>query len=86
MPFELKNIEVMYKKMMHNMFKYQIERNAEVYIYDITVKSKTIDSHLADLVEIFQILKKISICLSLTSIPSESTQESSSNSLFTRRE
>ena len=40
MPFELKNTNAMYQRMMNKIFTAQIERNMEVYVDDILVKFK----------------------------------------------
>lgn len=66
MPFRLKTMRATYQKMVNKMFKHQIERNVKAYIDDMIVKSKIIDSHLADLAETFQVLKKFNIHLNLT--------------------
>ena len=39
--------------MVNKIFKHQIERDIEVYVDVMIVKSKTIDSHFTDLVETF---------------------------------
>lgn len=52
--------------MVNKRFKHQIRRNIEVFIDNTIVKSRTTDSHLADLVETFQVLKKFNMSLNLT--------------------
>ena len=44
--------------MMTKMFEPQLGKNVEVYIDDIVVKSKLVSKHLADLTNIFEILRK----------------------------
>lgn len=39
--------------MVNKIFKHQIGRNIETYVDDMIVKSKTTDSHLADLTKMF---------------------------------
>ena len=48
MPLGFKNMQ-----MVNKIFKHQIERDIEVYVDVMIVKSKTIDSHFTDLVETF---------------------------------
>ena len=40
------------------MFEPQLGKNVEVYIDDMVVKSKLVSEHLADLTNIFEILRK----------------------------
>ena len=58
MPFELKNVEVTYQRLVNKMFNRQIGRNMEVYVDDILVKSKEELAHLDDLRETFATLKQ----------------------------
>ena len=44
--------------MMTKMFEPQLDRNIEVYIDDIVVKSKVVSKHVGDLANIFGILRK----------------------------
>ena len=44
--------------MMTKMFEPQLDKNIEVYIDDMVVKSKTDAEHLDDLGDIFEILRK----------------------------
>ena len=39
MPFGLKNVGATYQRLMNNMFAQQIERNVQVYVNDMLVKS-----------------------------------------------
>ena len=57
-PFGLKNAGSTYQRMMTKMFEPQLEKNVEVYIDDMVVKSKMVSEHLADLVNIFEILRR----------------------------
>ena len=57
MPFGLKNAGSTYQRMMTKMFKAQMGKNIEVYIDDMVVKSKIVSEHVADLTNIFKILK-----------------------------
>ena len=58
MPFGLKNARSTYQRMMTKMFKSQLGKNVEVYIDDMVVKSKLVSEHLADLSNIFKILRR----------------------------
>ena len=40
MSFSLKNAEATYQRMMNKVFTKQISRNIEVYVNDISIKSK----------------------------------------------
>ena len=58
MPFGLKNAGSTYQWMMTKMFEPQLGKNVEVYIDDMVVKSKLVFEHLADLANIFKILRR----------------------------
>ena len=58
MPFGLKNAGSTYQRMVTKMFEPQLGKNVEVYIDDMVVKSKLVSEHLADLVNIFEILRR----------------------------
>ena len=49
--------------MMTKMFEPQLGKNVEVYIDDMVVKSKLVSEHLADLSNIFEILRQHKLCL-----------------------
>ena len=49
--------------MMTRMFESQLEKNIEIYIDDMVVKSKMVSEHLADLRVIFQIFRKYKLRL-----------------------
>ena len=57
MPFGLKNARATYQRLINKMFAQQIERNVEVYIDDMLVKSLREDEHLNDLQETFDTLR-----------------------------
>ena len=56
MPFELKNVGATYQRMMNKVFVELIERNKEVYLDDILVKSKDPQQHWHNLEETFKTL------------------------------
>ena len=58
MPFGLKNARATYQKMMTRMFEPQLEKNVEVYIDDMVVKSKLESEHVNDFGNIFEILRR----------------------------
>ncbi|KAK8928297.1 hypothetical protein KSP39_PZI017417 [Platanthera zijinensis] len=63
MPFGLKNAGATYQRMMDRIFRDQRGRNLEVYVDDLMVKSKCVDSHLRDLEETFATLRKFKMRL-----------------------
>ena len=58
MPFGLKNGRATYQRLVNKMFNKQINRNMEVYVDDMLVKSKEELAHLDDLRETFATLKQ----------------------------
>ena len=58
MPFRLKNVESTYRMMITRMFESQLNKNIEVYIDDMVVKSKAEAKHMNDLRSIFEVLRK----------------------------
>ena len=58
MLFGLKNARTTYQRLVNRMFSKQNERNMEVYVDDILVKSKEESTHLDDLKETYITLKQ----------------------------
>ena len=58
MPFGLKNVGVTYQRLVNQMFSKQIWRNMEVYVNDMLVKSREAKTHLANLQEAFDTLRR----------------------------
>jgi len=58
MPFGLKNAGATYQKLVNQIFSKQIGRNMEVYVDNMLVKSKEVESHLDDLEETFETLRR----------------------------
>ena len=56
MSFGLKNVGATYQRLMNKIFKDQIDRNMEVYIDDMLVKSHTTPDYITDLQETFNTL------------------------------
>ncbi|XP_071913979.1 uncharacterized protein [Coffea arabica] len=57
MPFGLKNASATYQRLVNKLFKNQIGRNMEVYVDDMLVKIRTQEQFIADLREIFDVLR-----------------------------
>ena len=57
-PFGLRNVRATYQMLVNKVFANQLERNMEVYVNDMLVKSKIITQHVADLKETFAILRR----------------------------
>ena len=66
MPFGLKNVGTNYQRLVNQMFTKQIGRNMEVYVDDMLVKSREAKTHLADLQEAFDTLKRYKMKLNPT--------------------
>ena len=49
MSFRLKNVGATYQRLMNKMFTHQLERNVQVYVDDMLVKSVRENDHLSDL-------------------------------------
>ena len=63
MSFGLKNVGVTYQRLMNKMFTHQIERNVQVYVDDMLVKSLRENDHLDDLQEMFDTLRSYNMKL-----------------------
>ena len=63
MPFELKNAEAMYQRLMNKMFTHQIGRNVQDYVDDMLVKSLRENDHLNDLQETFDTFRSYNMKL-----------------------
>ena len=63
MPFGLKNAGATYQRLMNKMFASQIERNVQVYVDDMLVKSRREEDHLKDLKETFDTLRSYNMKL-----------------------
>lgn len=86
MSFGLKNMRVIFQRMINKIFKHQTMRNVKVYVEDMIIKSRITDSHLTNLVNTFQVLKRFKICLNPSCVLSELAQNNFSYLLFTRGE
>ena len=63
MPFSLKNVGATYQRLMNRMFAPKIERNVQVYVDDMLVKSRREEDHLEDLRETFDTLRSYNMKL-----------------------
>ena len=63
MPFSLKNAGATYQRLVNHMFRPQIERNVEIYIDDMLVKSQDEGKHLDDLQKTFDTHRQYNIRL-----------------------
>ena len=63
MSFGLKNGGATYQRLMNKIFAHQIERNVQVYIDGMLVKSQREDDHLNDLKETFNTLRSYNMKL-----------------------
>ena len=62
-PFGLKNAGSTYQRMVMQMFESKIGRNIEAYIDDMVIKSRKVKEHLANLGEVFLVLREHKLCL-----------------------
>jgi len=58
MSFGLKNVDATYQRLINQMFSKQICRKMEVYVDDMLVKTKEAKTHLKDLQETFDTLRR----------------------------
>ena len=58
MPFGLKNTGATYQRLVNQMFNKQIGRNMEVYVNDMLAKIREAKTHLANLQEAFDTLRR----------------------------
>ena len=63
MSFGLKNAGATYQRLMNKMFTQQIERNVQVYVDYMLVKSRREEDHLEDLRETFNTLRSYNMKL-----------------------
>lgn len=63
MHFRLKNAGATYQQLMDQIFKHQFNRNVEVYVDDILIKSAQARQLVADITEKFSTLRKYDLKL-----------------------
>ena len=66
MPFGLKNTGATYQRLVNHMFRPQIGQNVKVYVDDMLVKSLDEGSHLDNLQETFETLRRYKMKLNLS--------------------
>ncbi|KAL0416592.1 UNVERIFIED_CONTAM: Transposon Ty3-G Gag-Pol polyprotein [Sesamum latifolium] len=59
MPFGLNNTGATYQRLVNKAFKHMIGCNMEVYIDDMLVKSHSKDTHIQDLKECFEVVRRL---------------------------
>ena len=57
MSFDLKSADATYQRLMGQIFKGMLNRNVEVYVDNIVVKSDSCLQHIQDLKEVFKALR-----------------------------
>ncbi|GKC98019.1 reverse transcriptase domain-containing protein [Tanacetum coccineum] len=62
-PFGLQNTGATYQRLVDKAFHKQIDRNLEVYVDDLVIKSRTEDEIVRDMEETFQTLREINMKL-----------------------
>ena len=65
MSFGLKNTSATYQRLVNQKFSKQLLRNMEVYVNDMLVKIREAKTHLADLQEAFDTLRRYKMKLNL---------------------
>lgn len=65
MPFGLNNVGETYQRLMDKVFGNHIVRNAEVYVYEMVIKSHNEAALLHDIEETFQTLTRAQMKLNL---------------------
>ncbi|GJU87334.1 ribonuclease H-like domain-containing protein [Tanacetum coccineum] len=65
MPFDLKNTEATYQRLVDKVFNKQIERNLEAYVDDMVIKSTSEEGMLSDIQETFERFQSINMKLNL---------------------
>ncbi|GJY93237.1 reverse transcriptase domain-containing protein [Tanacetum coccineum] len=63
MPFSLRNNKATYQRLVDKAFHKQIDRNLEVYVDNLVIKSRTKDEIVRDMEETFQTLREINMKL-----------------------
>ncbi|KAL0333967.1 UNVERIFIED_CONTAM: Retrovirus-related Pol polyprotein from transposon.6 [Sesamum angustifolium] len=63
MPFGLKNAGATYQRLGNKVFTHMIGRNMEVYIDNMLVKSHSRDNHIKDLLECFDMIRRLGMKL-----------------------
>ena len=75
MPFNLKNVEVTYQRVMVIIFHDMMHKEIEVYVDDMISKSQKGESYFTNLRKLFQRLKKYQLKLNLSKCTFEVTSK-----------
>ncbi|GJV57007.1 reverse transcriptase domain-containing protein [Tanacetum coccineum] len=70
MPFGLRNAGATYQRLVDKAFNKQIDRNLDVYVDDLVIKSRTRDEIIRDIEETFKTLREINMKLNPKNVPS----------------
>lgn len=70
MPFNLKNIGIIFQRMVNKIFAKQIGKNVKAYINDIVVKSEKKNRRICKSFEVFNVLRKFEMKLNPESVHS----------------
>ena len=65
MPFGQKNAGATYQRLVNQMFNRQIDKNMEIYVDNMLIKSNEAKTHLEDLQETFNTLRRYKLKLNL---------------------
>lgn len=65
MSFSLKKAGATYQRLISKIFRNLVGKTVEVDLDDMMIKTKTLSKHARDMVEAFNILKKVGIKLNL---------------------
>nr|GFC06952.1 reverse transcriptase domain-containing protein [Tanacetum cinerariifolium] len=63
MPFGLRNAGATYQRLVEKVFRKQIDKNLEVYVDDLVIKSRMEDEIVRDIKETFKTLREINMKL-----------------------
>ncbi|GJS20818.1 reverse transcriptase domain-containing protein [Tanacetum coccineum] len=70
MPFDLRNVGATYQHLVDKAFHKKINKNLEVYVDDLVIKSRTEDKITRDIEETFKTLREINMKLNPKNVPS----------------
>lgn len=60
-PFNLKNVSATYQRLVNRMFEDQLEKNIEVYMDDMVIKSVQLVDHIKDSKQMFNVIRNYGI-------------------------
>lgn len=65
MNFGLKNVGIAYQWLINKMFKDQLGKNMEVYLYFMIIKTIQALNHIEDLREVFEVIRRYGMRINL---------------------